>query len=271
MQNQIICGDCLKIIEQIPDNSVDLVFTSPPYAQQRKELYAGVKEKEYPKWFASLMQKLQVKVKQHASVFVAIRPHIRNGEISDYVLRTRLAVREAGWKECEELIWYKPDGPPLGHIERPRRAWEHILWFSLSSSPYMNLRACASVSDRVGFDSSSRFGEVVFKTPKSKEMKRDRSRISDVFIAKVGEITKKIMHPAMFPRTLAEQFIKTFSKPRDLVLDPFCGAGTTAVESHRLRRRYLGIDLSPEYCDISRERLQKFQETDIFSDQFETS
>ena len=93
-------------------------------------------------------------------------------------------------------------------------------------------------------------------TTKSKEMRWDKARISDVFIAKVGEISKKVMHPAMFPRTLVAQFIKTFSKPGDLVLDPFCGSGTTLLEAHRLERKYLGIDVSSEYCEMARNRLR---------------
>jgi len=267
MQNQIICGNCYDSIEKIPDDSVNLVFTSPPYAEQRKNLYAGIKEEEYPKWFSSFMLKLKEKVKQDASVFIVIRPHIRDGVVSDYVLRTQLAIREVGWKECEELIWYKPDGPPLGHNQRPRRSWEKVLWFSLSNKPYINLRACASVSDKVGLAGSSRFGKRLLHTTKSKKMRRDKSRISDVFIAKVGEISRKIMHPAMFPRTLAAQFIKTFSKPGDMVLDPFCGSGTTLLEAHRLERKYLGIDVSSEYCEMARNRLKIVKKTDIFDDQ----
>ena len=86
------------------------------------------------------------------SVFIVIRPHVRDGVISDYVLRTRLALRESGWHECEELIWLKPDAPPLGSLKRPRRTWESVLWFSRSPQPYCDLKACGRESERVGFE-----------------------------------------------------------------------------------------------------------------------
>ena len=64
------------------------------------------------------------KMTPDGSVLSSIRPHVKDGVLSDYVLRTRLALRETGWHECEELIWLKPDAPPLGSKLRPRRAWE---------------------------------------------------------------------------------------------------------------------------------------------------
>ena len=74
-------------------------------------------------------------------------------------MRTRLALREVGWHECEELIWLKPNAPPLGSKLRPRRAWESILWFSRSAQPYADLKACGKESDRLGFNGEIRFAE----------------------------------------------------------------------------------------------------------------
>lgn len=74
---------------------------------QRAYQYGGVKEKDYPQWTVDWMRLLKPKLKADASVCINIRPNIKNGEISDYVLKTRLALRADGWKECEELIWIK--------------------------------------------------------------------------------------------------------------------------------------------------------------------
>ena len=127
---------------------------SPPYAEQRAGHYEGVSEEDYPDFTVQWMTALAPKMTPDGSVFLVIRPHVRDGVLSDYVLRTRLAVREAGWHECEELIWLKPDAPPLGSQKRPRRAWESILWFSRSAQPYADLKACGKESDRLGFEGS---------------------------------------------------------------------------------------------------------------------
>ena len=94
--NKIYYTDCLEGIKQLDNNSVSLVITSPPYAMQRKFQYGGINEKDYPEWTLKWMEELRPKLKDDASVCINIRPHIKNGEISDYVLRTRLALRENG-------------------------------------------------------------------------------------------------------------------------------------------------------------------------------
>ena len=120
----VLHGDCLDLIPTLEDGSVSLVVTSPPYAQQRSGHYEGIPEEDYPDFTVQWMTALAPKMTPDGSVFIVIRPHVRDGVLSDYVLKTRLAVREAGWHECEELIWLKPDAPPLGSLKRPRRTWE---------------------------------------------------------------------------------------------------------------------------------------------------
>ena len=111
--NRIVCGDALALIPTLQDRSVNLCLTSPPYAMQRRSQYGGVTETEYPTWMCRVMASLRPKVTNDGSVLLVIRSHVRDGVVSDYVLRTRLALREDGWKEPEELIWWKPDAPPL--------------------------------------------------------------------------------------------------------------------------------------------------------------
>ena len=94
-------------------------LTSPPFAEQRKNQYKSVSEKDYPAWTVEWMGLLWDKLTSDGSVLIVIRPHISNGMLSDYVLRTRLALRDDGWTECEELIWLKPGSPPLGSTHRP--------------------------------------------------------------------------------------------------------------------------------------------------------
>lgn len=112
-------GDCIKVMRSMPAESVDSIVTSPPYAEQRKSTYGGIPEADYPAWTVAWMTEAWRVLKPNGSVLINIRPHVRNGQISDYVLRTRLALRESGWAEIEELIWDKKGGAPMGHTGRP--------------------------------------------------------------------------------------------------------------------------------------------------------
>ncbi len=257
-------GDCLDLIPTLEDESVSLVITSPPYADQRAGHYGGIPEEDYPVFTVQWMNALAPKMRKDGSVFLVIRPHLQDGVLSDYVLRTRLALREAGWHECEELIWLKPDAPPLGSKLRPRRAWESILWFSLSSQPYADLKACGDESDWLGFNGSIKFAEggVSQKTgwhPCVESVGRGQgvARISDVIVAPVGSEEPGEDHPAVFPIAVAEQLIKTFGQAEDLVLDPFAGSGQTLLAAKGCGRRYLGIEREERYVRIALKRLRR--------------
>ena len=254
----VVHGDCMKLIPTLHDGSVNLVLTSPPYAEQRKGLYRGVSEEDYPVWTVEWMEALWDKLADDGSVLIVIRPHIKKGVLSDYVLHTRLALRDDGWTECEELIWLKTDAPPLGSNRRPRRTWESILWFSRNGSPYINLTACGRESSRIGFVGSLRFGiggNSPVKSGQRGDVQSGVSRCSDVFVAAIGGNEKGLAHPAMFPESLADLLIRTFSRKGDLVVDPFCGAGSTLVAAKKQGRDYHGFDVSRKYVKMTQERL----------------
>lgn len=257
---RVVHGDCMDLIPALPDESINLVVTSPPYAEQRKGNYKGVPEAKYPEWTVNWMRLIRDKLADDGSILIVLRPHIKNGQISDYVLRTRLALRDDGWNECEELIWLKSDAPPLGSTKRPRRTWESILWFSKTTRPYVDLTACGKESSRLGFAGSLRFG-AGGKSPVGKnqtlELKNGVARQPDVFVASVGTIEKEVQHPAMFPESLAEQLILTFSRKNDLVGDVFAGAGSTLCSAKRLERDFWGCDFSKRYVNLARRRLSE--------------
>ena len=259
----VLHGDCLDVIPSLEVGSISLVVTSPPYAQQRAGHYEGVSEEDYPDFTVQWMTALAPKMTPDGSVFLVIRPHVRDGVLSDYVLKTRLALREAGWHECEELIWLKPNAPPLGSKLRPRRAWESILWFSRSPQPYADLKACGKVSDGLGFSGDIRFADNGFseKTAwhpcvESFGKGHGIARISDVILAPIGANEPGLDHPAVFPLALAEQLVRTFSQEGDLVLDCFCGSGQTLLAAKGCGRRYLGIEQEAKYVKVALGRLR---------------
>lgn len=254
MINQILCGDCNSLIPTLSENSIQLVVTSPPYAQQRKDQYNSIPESEYPEWTIAWMEKCKKILKPNGSIAIVIRPHIHKGEISDYVLKTRLAIRQAGWKECEELIWIKSNSPPLGSIKRPRRAWESILWFSLSENPYCDPKANGRESKRVGFVSKKGVGEYKSGTSEPESGTARCPDYVDVGTSKVDK-SKENTHPAQFPEDLAGWIIRLLSSEGSTILDPFLGSGTTAMAAVKNSRHFVGIELSEDYCDYARNRL----------------
>ena len=259
--NRIVTGDCFEVLPKLDFESVAACITSPPYALQRKGQYGGVSEDKYPIWTMKWMSELRPKLTRKGSVLIVIRPHLEKGQVSDYVMNTRRLLRKDKWVECEELIWEKKDAPPLGSICRPRRTYESILWYSKTPHPYINLRACGSESDRTGgFYGSTRFAtgkNMPVHAGQKQEDKTGISRVSDVFTANVGNIDPGIEHPAMYPRSLTDQLVLTFSRPDEKILDPFCGSGTTCLSAVALGRQAIGIEKVEKYAIIARQRLSE--------------
>lgn len=250
--NRVTQGDCIDLIPSLPDGSINLCLTSPPYAEQRKGQYASIPDDEYPKFTLRWMAALRPKLAEDGSVLIVIDPHVEKGVMSDYVLRTQLLLREHGWRQHKSMIWEKMDRLALGHRDWPRHCYEEILWFSKTSKPFCNPWAAGTPSDRIGANS---YGHSLW-TP-GKERKSGIARLPDVIVAPVGSNEKGIDHPAQFPLTLVKPLIKTFGPEGGTVLDPFAGSGTTLIAAANLGRNWYGFDISEKYCELARQRLGK--------------
>lgn len=253
-------GDCLEVLQTLPEGSVDSVVTSPPYAMQRKSTYGGVPEKDYPEWTVEWMQEVWRVLKDDGSVIINISPHVKNGELSDYVLRTRLTLREAGWCELEELIWHKPDAAPAGHIRRPRRTWEHLLWFGKHGKPYVDPYAAGKPPKAKSGSLTSRASrngwghEIKGRKTGERYTENKIARVSNhIALPKVR--ASGVDHPAMFPWQLAEWCGKLITPPGGTILDPFTGSSSTGVAAIRNGWNFIGIDQSAEYVEMSNRRL----------------
>lgn len=251
----ILHGDCVEVMASLPAQSVDAVITSPPYAMQRKATYGGVPEAEYPGWTVAWMEQARRLLKPDGSVVINIRPHVRNGQISDYTLRTRLALREAGWCEVDELIWHK-SGPPLGHPKRPRRSWESLHWFALHGRPFADPKAAGQESTWTpstrgrGGPHINAFAAAVTQTKVA--------RVADVvsISTRLNESSDGTNdHPAPYPPALAEWVAKLICPVGGTILDPFSGSASTGVAAVRSGWDYIGIDAVAEYVEMSRLRL----------------
>ena len=194
----VVCADGISAMNMLADDSVDLLLTSPPWADVCKA-YPGIPEAKFPQWLCDLLAAARPKLKTSANVLIEARPHVRNGQISDYLLRSRLALRDAGWFEIDEIVWSKPDASPTGRPDRPRRTWSSIYWFSRSTSPFCDLRACSEPGDNPlpslvktkGGNQGATF------------TRREAPRVTDMVTVHVGS-NESVDHPTPFPVALCD-------------------------------------------------------------------
>ena len=267
-ENRILQGDCEQVLKAFPDDSVDLIFTSPPYADQRKNTYGGIKPDDYVDWFMPRAAEFFRVLKPAGTFVLNIKERVVNGERHTYVLELIQAMRGQGWLWTEEFIWHKKNSFPGKWPNRFRDNWERLLQFNKQKKFNMYQEA---VMVPVGNWAKDRLNNLS-ETDKT----RDESRVGSGFGKNISHWVgrKKVYptnvlhmatecanrnHSAVFPEELPSWFIKLFTQPGDLVLDPFIGSGTTAVAAVQLGRKFIGIDVEHEYVTLSEQRLSDLQ------------
>jgi site-specific DNA-methyltransferase (adenine-specific)/site-specific DNA-methyltransferase (cytosine-N4-specific) len=125
-------GDCKEILKDIPTDSVDLIFTSPPYADQRKSTYGGIHPDKYVEWFLPISVQLLRVLKPTGTFVLNIKEKVVDGERSTYVMELILEMRKQGWFWTEEFIWHKKNSYPGKWPNRFRDSWERLLQFNKS-------------------------------------------------------------------------------------------------------------------------------------------
>jgi DNA modification methylase len=262
--NQYLVGDCEKVLVRVPDNSIDLIVTSPPYADSRKNTYGGIHPDEYASWFLPRSKEFLRVLKPSGTFILNIKERTENGERHTYVLDLIKELRNQGWLWTEEFVWHKKNTHPGKWPNRFRDSWERCLQFNKSRKFNMYQE---EVMVPIGDWSKSRLKNLS-KTDRS----RAQSRVGSGFGKKISNwVGKEKVYPsnvlhlatecgnknhsAVFPVALPGWFISLFTKKGEIVLDPFAGSGTTAVACARLGRSYLAIDVSAEYKKVAEERL----------------
>ncbi len=266
--DQILHGDCEQVLAQLPANCVDLIFTSPPYADQRKNTYGGVRPDNYVEWFLPKARQFYRVLKPTGTFVLNIKERVVNGERHTYVMELILAMRREGWLWTEEFIWHKKNSYPGKWPNRFRDNWERLIQFNKQRHFNMYQEAVMvpvgdwaktrlanlSETDRIRDESDvgSGFGKNV-----SNWVGRDKVYPNNV-IHMATECANR-NHSAAFPLDLPNWFIKLFTEAGDTVLDPFIGSGTTALAAAEMGRHYIGIDLSNDYVALSRGRIARAQ------------
>ena len=241
LNNQIICGDSQTVLQRLPNNCVDLVFTSPPY-NFGLEYESSADDYNWDAYFKKLFYILDecIRVLKYGGrLIINVQPLFSDYIPSHHLISKHCIKRKLIWKG--EILWEK------NNYNCKYTAWGS--WKS-PSNPYLKY--------------TWEFIEIFCKGEMKKTGEKENIDISaDEFkewvVAKWSvspeRKMKKYDHPAMFPEALAERILKLFSYQNDIILDPFNGAGTTTAVAKRLNRRFLGIDISELYCKTARDRL----------------
>ncbi len=263
--DKVIKGDCLEALKSFPNGSIDLVMTSPPYADNRKATYGGIPVQRYVEWFLPISEQLRRVLKTDGSFVLNIKERVVDGERGTYVYELVMAMRKQGWLWTEEYVWHKKNTYPGKWPNRFRDLWEHCYHFTKSKKFRMYQEtvmvpmgkwatkrlAKLSDTDKIRDESKTKSG---FGKNVSKWVGRELVYPGNVLYMATESSNKS--HSATFPVDLPAWFIKLFTKEGDIVLDPFMGSGTTAVAAMRLGRHFTGMELIPEYFEVAKRRIE---------------
>lgn len=265
---KIYRGDCLDVLKKIKTNSIDLIVTSPPYADSRKGTYGGVSPDDYVGWFLVRTTEFLRVLKPTGTFILNIKEKVIEGERHTYVIELIQKMREQGWLWTEEFIWHKKNCHPGKWPNRFRDAWERLLQFNKTKKFAMYQKAVMvpmgdwaktrlkhlGKNDVIRFDSQVKSG---FGKNIANWLGRTMAYPSNVLHLSTETGNKN--HSAVFPKELPEWFIKLFTKEGDLVLDPFLGSGTTVEVAYKMKRNSIGIDTLRENVLVAQGRIEKLE------------
>jgi site-specific DNA-methyltransferase (adenine-specific)/site-specific DNA-methyltransferase (cytosine-N4-specific) len=263
----VILGDCLNVLKKLPDNSVDLIVTSPPYADQRKSTYGGINPDKYVEWFLPISKELLRVLKPKGTFVLNIKEKIVSGERHTYVMELIIEMRKQGWFWTEEFIWHKKNCFPGKWPNRFRDSWERLLQFNKQKDFNMYQEEVMvpmgdwaktrlkNLSETDKRRDNSRVGSGFGKNV-SKWVGRELAYPTNVLVMATESSNKK--HSAVFPKELPSWFIKLFTKPGDVVLDPFLGSGTTSIVSFQADRNSIGIEIDEQYHKLAIENINEY-------------
>jgi site-specific DNA-methyltransferase (adenine-specific)/site-specific DNA-methyltransferase (cytosine-N4-specific) len=268
LKTDLYLGDCKEELKKIPDNSVDLIFTSPPYADQRKNTYGGINPNEYVNWFLPISKELLRVLKPTGTFVLNIKEKVVEGERSIYVMELILEMRKQGWFWTEEFIWHKKNCYPGKWTNRFRDAWERLLQFNKNRKFNMYQNA---VKIPIGDWAKNRLKNLS-DTDKIRNNSKNGSGFGKNIANWLGKETvypsnvihlstecNNKNHSAAFPKELPEWFIRLFTQENDTILDPFMGSGTTIEVANKMKRNAIGIEIVPEYYYAVKEQFASLE------------
>lgn len=253
-ENKIFLGDSEEVLKEIPDNTVDLTVTSPPYSNLRQ--YGGIISTWNNKKFEGIARELYRVTKQGGIVVWVVNDKTENGGKTLTSFRQALYFQEIGFTVNDVMCWEKSNAMPVVKQPRYQDVFEYMFIFSKGKpktfNPIMIPCKCAGLNyhstvKNIGGENGRTYKEFNINKEKVK------GNVWEIAVAQ-----NKTSHPAVFPEKIAIDHIISWSNEGDVVLDPFIGSGTTAIAAKKLNRKYIGIEISKEYYDLTNKRLKGF-------------
>jgi site-specific DNA-methyltransferase (adenine-specific) len=266
MDFRIIHSDCIDAMRELIAGGVqvDLIMTSPPYADARKKQYGGVNPDYYAEWFSTFHEGFWNILKPTGSFVINIKDKVVNGIRHRYVWETIQKLTSLGWHCIDDYIWVKKNPMPGYWPTRLRDGWEYCFHLSKTKTPYINQDAVRqptkeSTKKRINYlsekykyryasENQSGFGNNL-----SHYINKEKVLPSNVLT--ISSISKSKKHPAAYPIDLPRFFIKLLSPPGGLILDPFAGSGTTGQAAIEEGFKPILIEREQEYIKDIEERL----------------
>lgn len=260
--DRIICGDSSELLKTLSSESVDMVLTSPPYDNLRT--YNG-----FSFDFETIAVELFRVMKDGATLVWVVGDATENGTESGTSFKQALFFKDVGFNLYDTMIYHKINYVPLTH-RRYEQAFEYIFVLTKGKPKTFNpiLIPCKNAGKLESYGSERRRGldsKQAMRSPSGIMYKatKDTKIHPNIFSYTLGK--SRTGHPAPFPNKLAWDMIYSFSDEGDLVLDPFIGSGTTALECIRLNRHFLGFEISEHTVRMANERIKTFQLPDYLT------
>lgn len=244
---KLLQGDCVEKMKLIPNNTIDLVVTSPPYDDLRK--YNG-----YSFDFKNVVKELYRVVKDGGVVVWVVGDKTEKGSETGTSFRQALYFKEVGFNIHDTMIWKKTNPMPKIKTKRYFDVFEYMFIFSKGKPNTFNpiMQKC-KLGGKVYDSTCKNMGGENGRTKKNFILNDERYKDN---IWEIAIAQNKTKHPAVFPEQLANDHIISWSNKGDLVLDPFVGSGTTGKMALLNNRNFIGIDISQEYLNIAKERIE---------------
>lgn len=259
----VICGDSRQILTGYA-GQVDLIVTSPPYADARRNHYDSIHPDKFADWFLTFHEPFFNALNPTGSLVLNIKDKVVNGVRHRYVWHTIEALCRRGWFAIDDYLWHKTNPMPGYWPTRLRDGWEYCFHLSKSDRPYFNSDAVRKpIGDWVGSRlaklgqndltrhnsvNASGFGRNISKWV-------GKHTVLPSNVLSLPLVGKNMGHPAVFPVDLPLFFINLLSRPDGLVVDPFAGSGTTGIAAVAAGRRCVLIDNNQKYCDLALRRI----------------
>lgn len=251
--NEIICGNHINVLSKIQSDCIDLTVTSPPYGKLRS--YKGF---EFD--FKSLAKELYRVTKEGGIVVWVVGDSSVDGSESGESFSQALYFKEIGFNLHDTMI-YEKNGFANPSVSRYHQIFEYMFVISKGRIKTFNpLKDRRNIVSRRGGNSKRNIdGSMTIASVSSIPLKKYGLRFNiwkyNIGGSNVSEDSIAFKHPAIFPEQLAKDHILSWSNEGDIILDPMCGSGTTLIAAKKLNRKYIGIDISDIYCDLSRKRV----------------